>query len=91
MVCVSAREGWTRACVHAHAHAHSKWLAYFAAAEHFDTDVAGRPAVCAAARACCSFHAGQLSGKERERGAPPAREGEGGSHQGGPCRGGGNS
>lgn len=46
--------------------AHSKWLKSFAEAEHFDINVANR---ALKQRAFCSFHAGQLSGVERERGA----------------------
>lgn len=82
-VCL-CKTGRTCACVYVRVcvHAHSKWLKSFAEAEHFDI-VAGR--LCAEARAFCSFHAGQLSGKERERGAPSERGGGGGLTRGVPA------
>lgn len=77
-VCLCKR-GRTCACVYVYAH--SKWLTYFAEAEHFDIDVAGRPSVLKQGPSAAFM---LVNCQERSvKGGPPAREGAEGVSPGG--------
>lgn len=63
--------------------AHSKWLKSFAEAAHFDINVASRALKQGPSAAFMLVNCQEWSVK-----GGPQRERGGGSHQGGPCRGG---